>query len=173
MNRSQSIPGLIGVFAVDVEGVMAGEVTPEHLVEFVIGHRGRSPLVFSGGAPEEVAIVQGKFGRERVAARLDALFAAVARSLVERGIRRLVVAGGETSGAVVSRLDLGALIIGPEIDPGVPALFSQGAEPIALALKSGNFGAPDFFEKALARLAGSNVRVKASGRYGAPCKVAV
>ncbi|NEJ82249.1 hypothetical protein GR268_37430, partial [Rhizobium leguminosarum] len=59
-----------------------------------------------------------------------------------------------TSGAVVSALDLGALTIGPEIDPGVPVLLSHGEQPIALALKSGNFGSPDFFTKALERLSG-------------------
>jgi 3-dehydrotetronate 4-kinase len=66
----------------------------------------------------------------------------------------LVVAGGETSGAVASSLDLGALTIGQEIDPGVPVLLSQGEKPIALALKSGNFGSDDFFVKALERMKG-------------------
>ena len=70
------------------------------------------------------------------------------------GVRRLVVAGGETSGAVVTALDLGALTIGPEIDPGVPVVISTGQAPVAMALKSGNFGAPDFFVKALDRMAG-------------------
>ena len=65
------------------------------------------------------------------------------------------MAGGETSGAVVSALDLGALTIGPEIDPGVPVLVSGGDRPLGLALKSGNFGAPDFFQKALDKLAGA------------------
>ena len=64
-----------------------------------------------------------------------------------------MVAGGETSGAVVTALGLDALAIGPEIDPGVPVLTNREGT-LALALKSGNFGSPDFFEKALARLAG-------------------
>lgn len=89
-----------------------------------------------------------------MAAALDALFAETARVLVAGGVRRLVVAGGETSGAVVSALGLGALAVGPEIDPGVPVLVSEGPDPLALALKSGNFGAPDFFAKALRRLEG-------------------
>jgi uncharacterized protein YgbK (DUF1537 family) len=66
-----------------------------------------------------------------------------------------VVAGGETSGAVVTALNLEAVAIGPEIDPGVPALASTAGEPLALALKSGNFGAPDFFAKALRVLRGA------------------
>ena len=68
------------------------------------------------------------------------------------GVRKLVVAGGETAGAVVGALDIRALRIGPQIDPGVPWTESLGGEPIALALKSGNFGSPDFFAKALAQL---------------------
>ena len=86
-----------------------------------------------------------------MAAKLDALFAEVARHLVEQGVRRLVVAGGETSGAVAQALDLGELRIGPEIDPGVPVLISRRRN-VALALKSGNFGRPTFFADAAAVL---------------------
>ena len=78
--------------------------------------------------------------------------AAIARGLVASGVRRLVVAGGETSGAVVSALGVTGLRIGAQIDPGVPATVSLGDEPIALALKSGNFGGTDFFAKALAAM---------------------
>ena len=74
--------------------------------------------------------------------------ARLAKGLVAAGVGRLVVAGGETSGAVVGALDVTALRIGPEIDPGVPWTASVGAKPLLLALKSGNFGAPDFFTKA-------------------------
>jgi len=78
----------------------------------------------------------------------------LAQALTDAGARRLVVAGGETSGAVVSALGASALRIGPEIDPGVPWTETIGGDrpPIALTLKSGNFGAPDFFEKALKML---------------------
>jgi uncharacterized protein YgbK (DUF1537 family) len=141
-------------FAVDVAGVMDGTVTTADLVSFLLAHTGRAPLVYSSGTPDEVRAIQARFGREEVAGALDMLFADTARELVAAGIRRLVVAGGETSGAVVSALNLGALTIGAEIDPGVPVLVSGGARPVALALKSGNFGAPDFFNKALERLAG-------------------
>jgi uncharacterized protein YgbK (DUF1537 family) len=81
---------------------------------------------------------------------VEAIFAAIALRLVDQGVRRLVVAGGETSGAVVNALGVQALAIGPQIDPGVPWTLSLGEPRIALALKSGNFGAADFFEKALA-----------------------
>jgi uncharacterized protein YgbK (DUF1537 family) len=140
--------------AVDVADVMAGKTTTVDLVSFLLANQGRAPLVYSSDTPEKVRAVQERFGRERVAGALDDLFADTARQLVGAGIRRLVVAGGETSGAVVSALGLGALTIGREIDPGVPVLLSAGEKPVALALKSGNFGAPDFFEKALERLAG-------------------
>lgn len=140
--------------AVDVAGVLDGTVTTADLTSFLLVHAGQAPLVYSSGTPEAVTMMQARFGRDRVAAAIDALFAETARSLVSAGIRRLVVAGGETSGAVVSALDLGALTIGAEIDPGVPVLVSGGERPVALALKSGKFGAPDFFNKALERLAG-------------------
>jgi len=140
--------------AIDVDAVMAGATTAADIVAFIRANQGRAPLAYSSATPEAVGALQQRHGREQVAGKLDALFAEAARELVAGGLRRLVVAGGETSGAVVSALDLGALSIGREIDPGVPVLVSDGARPIALALKSGNFGAPDFFAKALERLAG-------------------
>jgi uncharacterized protein YgbK (DUF1537 family) len=74
-------------------------------------------------------------------------FADIARGLVDAGVDQLVVAGGETSGAVVQALGIEALRIGPQIDPGVPWTMSVGEKHVALALKSGNFGAEDFFVK--------------------------
>jgi len=140
------------VLQVEVEAVMEGAVTPEALAAFVHAHEGEAPLVYSSAAPDKVRLLQGAHGREAIAAALDALFAETAARLVYDGVRRLVVAGGETSGAVVSALSLDALAIGPEIAPGVPALAAADGRPLALALKSGNFGAPDFFAKALRML---------------------
>ena len=136
----------------DVADVMANRVGVADLVGFLVANTGRAPLVSSSRPAEHVASLQAKYGQHAVAAKLDALFADTARVLVERGVRRLVVAGGETSGAVVSALGLHALAIGPEIDPGVPALSTIAGAPLGLALKSGNFGAPDFFTKALKAL---------------------
>ncbi len=138
--------------AIDVDKVMSGDTTSDEIVQFIKMNHGNAPLAYSSGTPDEVRQMQVKYGREEVAAKLDGFFAEVARKLVHSGVKRLVVAGGETSGAVVSALDLGALTIGQEIDPGVPVLLSHGEQPIALALKSGNFGSPDFFTKALERL---------------------
>lgn len=137
---------------IDVDKVMSGETTADDIVDFIQTYHGKAPLAYSSGTPEDVRKMQDKYGRDEVAYKLDGLFAETARKLVAAGVTRLVVAGGETSGAVVSALDLGALTIGQEIDPGVPVLLSHGEKPIALALKSGNFGAPDFFTKALDRL---------------------
>lgn len=138
--------------AVTPEDAMSGAVTPETLTAFVEGHAEGDPLVYSSGEPEAVRRAQDTFGREALSARLDELFAETARRLVHDGLARLVVAGGETSGAVVLALGLDALSIGPEIAPGVPALRPADGRAPALALKSGNFGGPDFFARALATL---------------------
>ncbi|HEX5454667.1 MAG TPA: 3-oxo-tetronate kinase [Stellaceae bacterium] len=108
----------------------------------------RPILIASTASPKLVARVQAELGRERAGALIEAAMAEIAKGLVARGVRRLVVAGGETAGAVVQALGVRGLRIGPQIDPGVPWTASLGAEPLALALKSGNFGAPDFFLRA-------------------------
>jgi len=115
---------------------------------------GASPVLIAASAPpDKVAALQAKLGREAAGALVEAALAAIAEGLVARGVRRLVVAGGETSGAVVTRLGVRALRIGGEIDPGVPWTYAEGAGPtLLLALKSGNFGAADFFLKAFSML---------------------
>ena len=95
---------------------------------------------------------QAKYGVKKSSHAIENTMAQLAKGLVDAGVGRLVVAGGETSGAVVGALDVTALRIGPEIDPGVPWTASVGQKPMLLALKSGNFGAPDFFTKAFAKL---------------------
>jgi uncharacterized protein YgbK (DUF1537 family) len=114
---------------------------------------GRPFLVYSTAEPAQVAQVQAQLGRERAAARVEETFGLLAKQVVARGVRRLVVAGGETSGAVVQALGVEALAIGPEIDPGVPWTTTIGEPRLALALKSGNFGGEDFFARALGMLA--------------------
>ncbi len=140
--------------SISVPDVMSGKVNVDELVRFIRGNEGRAPMIFSSDKPERVREAQQTFGREKVSQKLDALFADVARKLVEGGTKRLVIAGGETSGAVVGTLNVKALSIGPEIDPGVPALGAAEGTPLGLALKSGNFGARNFFAKALQTLAG-------------------
>ena len=104
-------------------------------------------LIYSSGTPEDVQATQARHGREEAGAMIERAMAAIAKGLVDAGVRRLVVAGGETSGAVVEALGVKALRIGQEIDPGVPWTVSLGEPAVFLALKSGNFGGPDFFEK--------------------------
>jgi uncharacterized protein YgbK (DUF1537 family) len=108
-------------------------------------------LIYATSAPDEIAQVQQALGAAASGSLVEEALASVARGLVQMGVRRFVVAGGETSGSVVSALGVTSLAIGPQIDPGVPWTVSNGAR-YALALKSGNFGTVDFFEKALAQI---------------------
>jgi 3-dehydrotetronate 4-kinase len=128
----------------DVAGEILAALKPRLGVEPV--------LVYATAPPEEVKRVQEKLGRERAGALVEQALAKIAAGLVEAGVRRLVVAGGETAGAVVQALGVKALRIGPQIDPGVPWTASVAERPLALALKSGNFGGPDFFLKAFRTL---------------------
>ena len=96
--------------------------------------------------------MQQLLGRERAGALVEDTLAAIARGLAAAGVRRFVVAGGETAGAVVQALGVTGLRIGRQIDPGVPWTASLGQPALALALKSGNFGAPDFFLRAFSVL---------------------
>lgn len=112
-------------------------------------------LLYATSAPEEVKAVQAELGVEHAGQLVETALGAIAQGLYQRGTRRFVVAGGETSGAVVQALGIKAMHIGRQIDPGVPATVAFGAmHPLALTLKSGNFGSNDFFAKALRRLAG-------------------
>jgi len=125
----------------------------QEIVEWTL-HQETPPLVYSSADPDVVASAQRKYGRERSADAIENLFANLAAALSQAGVRRIVVAGGETSGAVVSGLQAGMLEIGPKIAPGVPAL-KVADRPLALALKSGNFGGPEFFSEALSILEGA------------------
>jgi len=114
---------------------------------------GQKPLlIYSTAAPKQIEEVQAALGRERAGAMVEQALGEIAKDLVARGARRLVVAGGETSGAVVTALGITGLRVGAEIDPGVPWTASLDEKPIALALKSGNFGGDDFFLKAFREL---------------------
>jgi uncharacterized protein YgbK (DUF1537 family) len=114
-------------------------------------------LIYSTAEASAVKTVQGQLGVEQAGAMLERILAAIARGLVELGVRQLVLAGGETSGACVQALNITQMKIGPQIDPGVPwcHAHSDSAESagLHLTLKSGNFGTDDFFFKAFKRLA--------------------
>lgn len=111
---------------------------------------GETPIVIAASAPpDKVAQVQAKLGREAAGAMIEDAMARIAQGVVAAGVRRIVVAGGETAGAVVQRLGVRSLRIGAEIYPGVPWTYAEaGSVPLLLALKSGNFGGPDFFLRA-------------------------
>ncbi|MFG3200014.1 3-oxo-tetronate kinase [Streptomyces sp. NPDC048208] len=142
-------------FCVDPLRIASGaDVTGEALA-FAEAHLAEGPvLVYSTETPDAVRGVQSRLGAAEAGELVERTLAEVARGLVARGVRRLVVAGGETSGAVVQALGITGLRIGPQIDPGVPwcAANLPDGDTLHLTLKSGNFGGPDFFSAAFALL---------------------
>ncbi len=112
---------------------------------------GERPVLVSASAPpDKVAALQVLLGREMAGALVETALAEISAVMVEAGVRRLIVAGGETAGAVVARLGIRQLRIGPTIAPGVPWTYAEGdGPPLTLALKSGNFGGVAFFADAL------------------------
>ena len=118
---------------------------------------GKGPvLIYSSADPAAVKSVQGKLGVQAAGDLVERALAEIARGLVQRGVRQLVVAGGETSGACVQALAITQMKIGPQIDPGVPWCHAQTSAAqdggLHLSLKSGNFGSDDFFSKSFTRL---------------------
>ncbi|MFT7576827.1 MAG: hypothetical protein ACI9XZ_003218, partial [Alphaproteobacteria bacterium] len=103
--------------------------------------------------PDVITAVQTALGRERAGSVVEQAMAEIAKGLAAAGFTKLIVAGGETSGAVVAGLDVSAIEIGPEIDPGVPWTKSLDDRGLVLALKSGNFGGERFFVDAWNKLA--------------------
>jgi uncharacterized protein YgbK (DUF1537 family) len=137
---------------IDAVDVIEGRLTPQDIADWLLSNDGL-PLAYSSADPDVVSRIQKEFGREVASETLESFFAKVAKLAVEQGVRRVITAGGETSGAVIEGLGLGTLEIGPEIDPGVPAL--RASPDLVVALKSGNFGTEDFFVKADKLLAGN------------------
>jgi uncharacterized protein YgbK (DUF1537 family) len=130
----------------------------EDALAWAAGKIGETPVVIAASAPpDKVAAIQSFLGGpDQAGALLEEAMALIAEGLVSRGVRRMVVAGGETSGAVATRLGVRQLRIGAEIDPGVPWTLASGdGADLLLALKSGNFGATDFFLKAFQMLEGA------------------
>ncbi|VTU40036.1 3-oxo-tetronate kinase [Variovorax sp. PBL-E5] len=140
-------------FAVDPLQIAAGVDVVAQALAWAAPRLDRGPvLVYSTADPVAVKTVQARLGVEEAGAMVEHAIAAIARGLVERGVRQLIVAGGETSGACVQSLGIAQLQIGAQIDPGVPwcharAEAASGVD-LHVALKSGNFGADDFFSKA-------------------------
>jgi uncharacterized protein YgbK (DUF1537 family) len=140
-------------FRLDPMALASGELNAQTVLDWLSAQQASGPiLIYSTATPDEVQEVQRKLGRMNAGEIVESTLAQIACALPERGFTRLIVAGGETSGAVVNALDIKALTIGPEIDPGVPWTRTLSGTDLALALKSGNFGAPDFFLKAWSML---------------------
>jgi uncharacterized protein YgbK (DUF1537 family) len=140
-------------FVLDPLALAQGRDLAGEAANWAQSHMAQGPvLIYASAPPEAVAKVQAALGREKAGALIEETLARIAQRLVAAGVRKIVIAGGETSGAIVQRLGVSALRIGPQIDPGVPWTVSLGQPKLALALKSGNFGGPDFFTKALEML---------------------
>jgi len=140
------------VLHLDSEKVVTGKTEAQRALDWANEHLGKGPvLIASSATPDQVAALQARHGRDAAGHAIEQAMADIAQGLVLSGVRRLVVAGGETSGAVVDRLRIPGFLVGAEIAAGVPVLRAVGAKEGAmlLALKSGNFGGPEFFSDAL------------------------
>ncbi len=144
-------------FAVNPLQLAQGVDVASNALAWAQAHLANSPvLVYATAEPDAVRAVQAELGVERAGQLVEQALATVACGLVQQGVRQLIVAGGETSGACVQALDIKRLRIGPQIAPGVPWCHAPSphapVEGLHLALKSGNFGAPDFFTTAFSVL---------------------
>jgi uncharacterized protein YgbK (DUF1537 family) len=140
------------VLHLDPDRVVAGRDEARRALAWARERLQEGPiLIASSSTPEEVAALQARHGRDAAGHAIEQAMADIAEGLVSSGVRRLVVAGGETSGAVVDRLGIPGFLVGAEIAPGVPVLRAVGVSggDMVLALKSGNFGGPEFFSDAL------------------------
>jgi uncharacterized protein YgbK (DUF1537 family) len=140
---------------IDPVSLVHGPAVLDSIIEQAKVCIGRGPVLITTSEPADALLqIQEQLGLERAASLVEDAFRRIARELATVGVRRFVVAGGETAGAVVEvlseQLGFQSLAIGEEIAPGVPWTVSVDGEPVALALKSGNFGGTDFFRRALA-----------------------
>jgi 3-dehydrotetronate 4-kinase len=143
---------IMPVLHLDPEQVIAGGAETRRALGWARERLAKGPvLIASSSTPDQVSALQARHGRDAAGHAIEQAMADLAEGLVESGVRRLVVAGGETSGAVVDRLGIPGFLVGPEIAAGVPVLRAVGGRDgdKLLALKSGNFGGPEFFGDAL------------------------
>ena len=141
---------------IDAREIAGGQLVAQRVLDWH-AKQAETCLIYATSPPEEVAALQKEFGANSLGEQIEHCFAKIAQGLIAQQVRRFVVAGGETSGAVVNALGVQSLKIGETIDPGVPWTSGQVGKPlpdtsapVLLALKSGNFGTEDFFAKALA-----------------------
>jgi 3-dehydrotetronate 4-kinase len=146
----------IGVFknhhkirAIEIESLFTDAAAEIERAVMWASEQGRPCLLHASASPADVRRIQQHHGRDVSGETIERAMGTIAQKLAERGVRRFIVAGGETSGAVARALNIQALDIGAQIAPGVPATQSRGSKRFALVLKSGNFGGPDFFREAV------------------------
>jgi 3-dehydrotetronate 4-kinase len=143
---------IMPVLHLDTEQIVAGPEEARRAVAWASERITEGPvLIASSSPPEKVAALQAKHGRDATGHAIEQSMADIAEGLTRAGVRRLVIAGGETSGAAVDRLGIPGFLVGQEIAAGVPVLraVGSGKGDMLLALKSGNFGGPQFFSDAL------------------------
>ena len=153
LGQIASAETIMPVLHLDPDQVIKGKDEARRALAWARERLGSHPvLIASSAAPDQVAALQARHGREASGHALEQAMADIAEGLVGGGVRRLVIAGGETSGAVVDRLGIPGFLVGAEIAAGVPVLRAVGARQgdMLIALKSGNFGGPEFFSDALA-----------------------
>jgi uncharacterized protein YgbK (DUF1537 family) len=153
LGQIASAEKVMPVLHLDPDQVIKGKDEARRALAWARERLGSGPiLIASSATPQEVAALQSRHGRDAAGHAIEQAMADIAEGLVQSGVHRLVVAGGETSGAVVDRLRIPGFLVGAEIAAGVPVLRAVGAKDGAmlLALKSGNFGGPEFFSDALA-----------------------
>ena len=150
--RGAAAEAVMPVLHLDPDQVVAGKDEARRALAWAQERLKEGPiLIASSSTPDQVAALQARHGRDAAGHAIEQAMADIAEGLVLSGVRRLVVAGGETSGAVVDRLGIPGFLVGAEIAAGVPVLRAVGAKEgeMLLALKSGNFGGPEFFSDAL------------------------
>lgn len=141
----KAFAGRFPTVSLDVGAVLRGEPILAPTIRLARQHLENGPVAIQTSG-ELVGSVKDD---PRQAAIIEESLAEIASCLVASGVRRLVVAGGETSGAIVQKLGVKAVRISSLIEPGVPWIETIAEPRLALALKSGNFGSDDFFLKAL------------------------
>jgi uncharacterized protein YgbK (DUF1537 family) len=144
-------------FRVDPLALQAGEEVVAKALAWASAHTGAEPLlIYATAEPDAVRTAQLALGVEKTGELVEQALAAIATGLVEQGVRQLILAGGETAGACIDALGITRMRIGPQVAPGVPWCYAPswqaGDGGLHIALKSGNFGARDFFSRAFDQL---------------------
>ncbi|WP_086931731.1 3-oxo-tetronate kinase [Agarilytica rhodophyticola] len=142
------------VISIDPIALSNQSLTIEELTQQALKILEKSTVIITSTAtPEIIERMQSTLGKEHVSTLLEETFGLLGKRLVAAGIKKIIVAGGETSGAVSKALAIRQLSIGPQIDPGVPWTHHLGTDKLFLAFKSGNFGDENFFQKAVEMIA--------------------